>query len=102
MNDNGFKVQNLWEELETFKFDDLTWLEPHVQSALGMKSYMERAAHVKKLKGDVVDLEEEIKSLKAKMVAREANLGLARRELVKAEDGFVKRDLDDELGYGMP
>ena len=94
MNDNGFKVQNLWEELETFKFDDLTWLKPHVQSALGMKSYMERAAYVKKLKGNVVDLQKEIKSLKA-------NLELARRELVKAE-GFAKRDLDDELGYGMP
>ncbi|KRH32941.2 hypothetical protein GLYMA_10G088100v4, partial [Glycine max] len=38
-------LQNLWEELEVFRFD-LTWLEPHVQSALSMKNYMEKVALV--------------------------------------------------------
>ena len=103
MNEDGFKeLQNLWEELDIVRFDDLTWLEPHVKSALCMKSYMERAERVKKLKDNVVDLEEKIKSLKAKMATAEADLEVARKELMKAEEGFVNRGLDDELGYGIP
>ncbi|MED6113240.1 hypothetical protein PIB30_068984 [Stylosanthes scabra] len=58
-----FKI--LWDELGVFGFDDLTWLEPHVKSALSMKGYVEREEMVKKLKCDVVDLEDKIKSLKA-------------------------------------
>ncbi|OIV90444.1 hypothetical protein TanjilG_01922 [Lupinus angustifolius] len=99
MNDVLFMdLQTLWEELETFKFD-LTWLEPHVQSALGMKSYMERAAEVKKMKENVTVREMEIKRLKAKMAAAEIDLEIAKRDLVKAEEGFEERDLDGELGY---
>ncbi|KAF1878064.1 hypothetical protein Lal_00022773 [Lupinus albus] len=99
MNDVLFMhLQVLWEELETFKFD-LTWLEPHVQSALGMKSYMERAAEVKKMKDNVAAREMEIKRLKAKMAAAEIDLEIAKRDLVKAEEGFEERDLDGELGY---
>ena len=103
MNDDACnELQNLWEELEIVRFDDLTWLEPHVQSALGMKGYMERAAQVKKLKENVLDLEGEIESLKTKMTAADVDLEIAKKELAKAEEGFVKRDLDDELGYGIP
>ena len=89
MNDDACKeLQVLWEELETFGFDDLTWLEPHVQSALGMKNYMERAVRVKMLKENVVDLEVEMKHLQAKMAAAKIDLEIARRKLVKAEEGF--------------
>ena len=103
MNDDAYKeLQILWEEVETFGFDDLTWLEPHVQSALGMKNYTEKAAQVKRLKDIVADLEIEMKSLKEKIAASEIDLEIARRELVKAEEGFVKRNSDDELGYGIP
>ncbi|XP_019426717.1 PREDICTED: MATH domain and coiled-coil domain-containing protein At3g58270-like isoform X1 [Lupinus angustifolius] len=99
MNDALFMhLQALWEELETFKFD-LTWLEPHVQSALGIKSYMERAAEVKKMKENVAVREMEIKRLKAKMAAAEIDLEIAKRDLVKAEEGFEERDLDGDLGY---
>ncbi|MCI07453.1 ubiquitin carboxyl-terminal hydrolase family protein, partial [Trifolium medium] len=35
-------LQVLWEELEKYR-SDLTWLEPHVQSALGIKNYVEKA-----------------------------------------------------------
>ena len=62
-----------------------------------MKNYIERAAQMKKLKGNVVDLEGEIKSLTAEMAAAETDLEIARRELVKEEEGFVKRYLDDVL-----
>ncbi|CAL0299471.1 unnamed protein product [Lupinus luteus] len=99
MNDVLFvHLQDLWEELETFKFD-LTWLEPHVQSALGMKNYMEKAVEVKKMKENVAVREMEIKRLKAKMASAEIDLEIAKRDLVKAEEGFKELDLDRELGY---
>ncbi|RYR30244.1 hypothetical protein Ahy_B01g055059 [Arachis hypogaea] len=51
------KLQDLWEEVE-IRFDDLSWLEPH------------NAAKVKKLKANVVDLEEKTKTLKAEIITR--------------------------------
>ncbi|XP_052113940.1 MATH domain and coiled-coil domain-containing protein At3g58370 [Arachis duranensis] len=92
-------LQILWEELETFRFN-LTWLEPHVQSALGMKNYMERSAKVKSVKENVAALEMEMKKLKAMVASVEVDLEMARRELVKVEEGFEEIDLDGELGYG--
>ncbi|KAL1369316.1 hypothetical protein HN51_023411 [Arachis hypogaea] len=98
MNDDACKeLQYLWEELEIVKFDDLSWLKEHVESALGMKNYMERGMKVKRLKGNVVALEGEVKSLKEKMIVAERDLEKARRELVKEEEGYVARDLNDEL-----
>ncbi|WJX84968.1 hypothetical protein P8452_67486 [Trifolium repens] len=98
MNDLAcMDLQNFWEELEPFNFD-LTWLEPHVQSALGMKSYMEKVKMVEKLKDNEVALELEIMRLKAKVVSLEVNL-YAVGDLLKAED-FEERDLDAELGFG--
>ncbi|XP_007219677.2 uncharacterized protein LOC18786736 [Prunus persica] len=35
------RLQSLWEDVEIFRFD-LAWLEPHVQSALRMKKFLER------------------------------------------------------------
>ncbi|XP_061351811.1 MATH domain and coiled-coil domain-containing protein At3g58210-like [Gastrolobium bilobum] len=102
MDDNACKhLQILWEELETFRFD-LTWLEPHVQSALSMKSYMERAVQVKKRKRDVAAIEMEMKRLKAKMASAEVEIEIARRDLVEAEEGLEEKDLDAELGFGGP
>ena len=63
-----------------------------------MKNYIERAAQMKKLKGNVVDLEGEIKSLTAEMAEAVTDLEIARRELIREEEGFVKRNLDDVLG----
>ncbi|KAK2418609.1 MATH domain and coiled-coil domain-containing protein [Trifolium repens] len=55
MNDLACKdLHNLWEELEAFSFD-LTWLEPHVQSALGMRSYLEKVKKVEKLKDNEIE-----------------------------------------------
>ncbi|XP_028790185.1 MATH domain and coiled-coil domain-containing protein At3g58270-like [Neltuma alba] len=102
MNDETCEhLQILWEELETFRFD-LTWLEPHVHSALGMKNYLEKATQVKKLKDNVSSLEMEMKRLKAKLASAEIDLEIAKRDLVQAEEGFQERDLDAELGYGRP
>ncbi|KAJ7975932.1 Ubiquitin carboxyl-terminal hydrolase family protein [Quillaja saponaria] len=94
-------LQVLWEELETFKFD-LSWLEPHVQSALSMKTYLEKAEQVKKLQDNVAALEIEMKRLQANLAVGEVEAEVARRDLVKAEEGFEERDMNTELGYGRP
>ncbi|KAJ7971379.1 Ubiquitin carboxyl-terminal hydrolase family protein [Quillaja saponaria] len=91
-------LQVLWEELETFKFD-LTWLEPHVRSALDTRAYLEKVGQVRELRDDVVSFEMEVKRLKAKMAVIEVDLEIARRDLAKAEDGFKERDLEIEIGY---
>lgn len=98
MNDQACKdLQVLWDELEKFRFD-VTWLEPHVQSALGMKSYVEKALEVEKLKENVVALVLETERLKAKLLTAEVNLDIERR-LLKAK-GFTEIDLNSELGCG--
>ncbi|MED6108138.1 hypothetical protein PIB30_020585 [Stylosanthes scabra] len=92
------ELQDLWDGVE-MRFDyDLSWLEPHVKSAL---TYFEKATKVKKLKGDVADLQEKSKSLKAKAIAMNADLEITKKELAMAEEGFVERDLDDKIGCGL-
>ncbi|MCH86960.1 ubiquitin carboxyl-terminal hydrolase family protein [Trifolium medium] len=83
-------LQVLWDELKKFQFD-LTWLEPHVQSALEMKSFVEKSLHVEKLKEDMVVLKE-------KLADAEVNLD-AERDLLKSK-GFKEIGLDSELGCG--
>ncbi|XP_057740853.1 MATH domain and coiled-coil domain-containing protein At2g05420-like [Arachis stenosperma] len=103
MNEDACKeLQDLWEELEMVKFDDLSWLKPHVESALSMKNYAERLMKVKRLKGSVVALEVKRRNLKELMILAETDLERARKELAIAEKGFVKREMDDELGCGIP
>ncbi|XLR12273.1 uncharacterized protein [Arachis hypogaea] len=86
MNEEACKeLQVLWEEVKAFGFDDLAWLEPHVKCALGMRNHKERAMHVKRMKENVDALEVDLK--------------VARDELVKAQEGFEERDLNDVLGY---
>ncbi|GAU17574.1 hypothetical protein TSUD_341180 [Trifolium subterraneum] len=91
---NELKV--LWDELVKSNFD-LTWLEPVVQSALGMKSYVEKALEAEKLKENMVHLELEMERLKVKSVAAEANLDI-ERNLLKSK-GFKEIDLDYHLAY---
>ncbi|CAK8544214.1 unnamed protein product [Lathyrus sativus] len=91
MNDIACKhLQIYWEELEHFGFD-LTWLEPHVQSALSMKSYLNKLKEAEKLKDNVVALELEMQRLKAKMVIA--------RDLLEAQKLEEEIDLDAELGF---
>ncbi|XP_057432814.1 MATH domain and coiled-coil domain-containing protein At3g58360-like [Lotus japonicus] len=92
-------LQLLWEELQTFNFD-LTWLQPHIQSALSMKGYIEKAVHLKTMKENLATLEMETKSLKEKIFTAEVDLTVARRDLAKG--GLEEKDLDAELAYGGP
>ncbi|RHN48855.1 hypothetical protein MtrunA17_Chr7g0268231 [Medicago truncatula] len=97
MNDLACKdLQIFWEELGPFGFY-LIWLGLHVQSALGMKCYLEKLNEVEKLKDNVVALELEMERLKSKMATVEINLNAAR-DLLDAED-FEVIDLDAELGF---
>lgn len=96
MNEQACKdLQVLWEELAKFKFD-ITWLESHVRSALGIKRYVEKALEAEKLKESMVVLELEMERLKVKSVAAEMNLDV-ERDLLKSK-GFKELDLDSELG----
>ncbi|XP_068345089.1 MATH domain and coiled-coil domain-containing protein At3g58370-like isoform X1 [Pyrus communis] len=98
MNGDTFAhLQSLWEDVRMFRFD-LAWLEPHVQSALGMKKFLERARRVKRLREDVEALDNEKKRRSAALAVTEAELEEAKRELAKEEEGFNEKDMDSELG----
>ncbi|KAI5425185.1 hypothetical protein KIW84_031116 [Lathyrus oleraceus] len=91
------EFQLLWDRLAKFKFD-LTWLEPYVQAALGMRSVLEKAMEVEKLKESVVVLKLETERLTAKLVAAEENL-YYERDLLKA-NGVKEVDFFSEFGCG--
>jgi hypothetical protein len=96
MNDKTCKeLQVLWDKLKKFKID-LSWLEPQVQAALGMKNYAEKALQVEKLKENMAVSELETERLKAKLAAAKVNLGI-ERDLLKAK-GIKERDLDSAFG----
>ncbi|XP_050914888.1 protein RESTRICTED TEV MOVEMENT 3 [Lathyrus oleraceus] len=88
------KLEDLWDVLEKFKFD-VTWLEPYFQSAMGMKSLVEKAKQVEKLKDTMIAVELEAEKIKIKLAAAEINLEV-ERELLKAK-GFKEIDLDSKL-----
>ncbi|WJX81344.1 hypothetical protein P8452_64239 [Trifolium repens] len=95
MNEQACKdLQVIWDELQKFRFD-LTWVEPHFQYALGMKSYVEKVLQLEKLKENMVTLELETERLKAKMDVAEVNIDV-EKDLLKAK-GFEERDLESEL-----
>ncbi|GAU17573.1 hypothetical protein TSUD_341170 [Trifolium subterraneum] len=89
------ELQVLWDELQKFQFD-VTWLEPHVQSALGMKIYVEKILEAEKLKQNMVVLELEMEKLKEKLVAAEQNIDV-ERDLLNVK-GIKEIGLDSELG----
>ncbi|KAL5060451.1 hypothetical protein RYX36_032055 [Vicia faba] len=91
------ELQVLWDELDKTKFD-LTWLEPQVESALGMKSYVEKALEVEKLKENVAVQELKTEMLQATLAAAKVSLDI-ERDLLNSK-GIKERDLDSELGYG--
>jgi hypothetical protein len=89
MNEQVCKeLQVLWDDLKKFQFD-VTWLEPHVQSALGMKSYAEKVMEAEKLR-------QKMERLKEKLVAAELNIDV-ESDLLNAK-GFKGIGLDSDLG----
>ncbi|OIV89698.1 hypothetical protein TanjilG_05181 [Lupinus angustifolius] len=99
MNDEACKhLECIWEEAQLFGFN-LTWLEPHVQSALNIKTYLEKAEKVKNLRENMVDLEIEVRKLKRKLAVIEVDLEIVRRNLEEFENGFEEKDINAEMGY---
>ncbi|KAK7278783.1 hypothetical protein RJT34_23819 [Clitoria ternatea] len=94
-------LQGLWKELVKSSGFDLAWLEPYVNSALGVKDYMERAKQLKKLKDNVVSLEIKMKKLRGELAASEAQFQVARRDLSQVRKGFQEMELNAAIGYAM-
>ncbi|CAJ1880830.1 unnamed protein product [Sphenostylis stenocarpa] len=95
------RLHGLWEELVKHSGFQLSWLEPYVQSALGMKVHLEKTEEVNKLKDNVVTLEIKTKKLRGELAAAEAEFEITRRALAEAKKGFIELDLNAELGYAM-
>ncbi|KAI9082137.1 hypothetical protein K1719_035877 [Acacia pycnantha] len=95
------QLQALWEELEMSRLD-LSWLEPHVKSALNMKEYMEKAMKVKRLKQDLVVLGMEMKKIKENLASTELMVEMTTKDLIKEQEGFEELDLDAKIGYQKP
>lgn len=94
-------LQDLWEELVKSSGFDLTWLEPYIKSALGVKAHLERAQQLKKLKDNVVSLEIKMKKLRGQLAAAEAEFEVARRGLSEVRKGFQVMDINASIGYAM-
>ncbi|CAJ1967357.1 unnamed protein product [Sphenostylis stenocarpa] len=94
-------LHGLWKELVKSSGFDLAWLEPYVQSALGLKAYMERAKQLKKLKDSVVALEIKMKRLRGELAAAEGEFEVARRGLSEVRRDFNEMDVNSAIGYAM-
>ncbi|XP_072054072.1 MATH domain and coiled-coil domain-containing protein At3g58280 isoform X2 [Arachis hypogaea] len=85
MDEDGCNyLKGLWEELVRYSGFNLTWLEPYVQSALGMKSHLERAAGMDDLSDNLVAIEIKMKNLREELAAAEAEFVEARKALAEA------------------
>ncbi|XP_058742655.1 ubiquitin C-terminal hydrolase 12-like [Vicia villosa] len=58
-----------WEEFKKYR-TDLTWLEPHVQSALEIKNYVDKALRLEKWKENEAAVEFETEKLKTKLIGK--------------------------------
>lgn len=94
-------LQRLWEELEKSSEFDLSWLEPYVQSALGVKPYLERANKMKNLKDKVVALEIKMKMLRDELAASQAEFEVARKGLSEIRNGFQEMNVNASIGYAL-
>ncbi|XP_072054074.1 uncharacterized protein [Arachis hypogaea] len=102
MDEDGCNyLKGLWEELVRYSGFNLTWLEPYVQSALGMKSHLERAAGMDDLSDNLVAIEIKMKNLREELAAAEAEFVEARKALAEARKGYKEIDMNDVLGYSM-
>ncbi|XP_028767109.1 uncharacterized protein LOC114732306 [Neltuma alba] len=104
MNEGAHEqLQTLWDELE-MSILDLSWLEPHVKSALNMKQCLEKATKVKRLKQELLILEREISTMKENLAKTEQAFEMTRTILVKEQlgFGFLEKDSNTEIGYGKP
>ncbi|XP_027191417.1 uncharacterized protein [Cicer arietinum] len=102
MSEDDIKnLKSLWEKLVNSSEFELDWLEPYVQSVLGVKDYLERAKKLKKLKDSVVALEIKMKKLRVELAASETEFEVARRGLSEVRNGFQEMNVNAPIGYAM-
>lgn len=94
-------LKSLWEELAKSSEFDLSWLEPYVQSALGVKPYLERANKLKKLQDKVVALDIKMKRLRDELAASQAEFEVARKSLSEIRNGFQEMNVNATIGYAL-
>lgn len=94
-------LQHLWDELVKSSGFDMAWLEPYVQSALGVKAHLQKAKKLRKLRDHVVALEIKMKKLRGELAAAEAEFEVARKDLSEVRNGFQKMDVNAPIGYAM-
>ncbi|XP_048428568.1 MATH domain and coiled-coil domain-containing protein At3g58270-like [Pyrus x bretschneideri] len=94
------RLELLWEELESFKFD-LAWLKPHVESAFDMTRFVHKAGRLKRLRDDVEALANELKRRRAALAAATIDHAVVKKHLTKAEQDINGIDMDGPLGYGI-
>ncbi|KAK7268194.1 hypothetical protein RIF29_20885 [Crotalaria pallida] len=99
--DDCKNLEELWKELVRSSGFDLAWLEPYVQTALGVKAYMETAQELKKQMDNVVALEIKMKKLRGELAAAEAEFEVARKGLSELRKGFQVMDTNAAIGYAM-
>ncbi|OIW21510.1 hypothetical protein TanjilG_05180 [Lupinus angustifolius] len=92
----------LWDELiNKCSGFDLTWLEPHVHNALGVKAQLERSSEMKTLQNSVVAMEIKMLRLRGELAATEAEFKVASKALIEAREGFTEMDFDVALDYEL-
>ncbi|CAN6697365.1 unnamed protein product [Malus baccata var. baccata] len=95
------RLELLWEELESFKFD-LAWLKPHVESAFDMTRFVHKAGRLKRLRDDVEALANELKRRRAALAATTIDHAVVKKHLTKAEQDINGIDMDGPLGEEKP
>ncbi|CAJ2632155.1 unnamed protein product [Trifolium pratense] len=102
MNEETSKnLKGLWEELVMASGFDLAWLEPYVESALGMKNHVEKTLQVNKLKESMVALDSKMKKLRGELVDAEVEFEEAKRALDELSKGHIDIDLNADLCYSI-
>ncbi|XP_019433215.1 PREDICTED: MATH domain and coiled-coil domain-containing protein At3g58260-like [Lupinus angustifolius] len=96
------QLRNLWDEINKSSSGFyLTWLEPHVQNALGVKAQLERSSKMKTLRNSVVAMEIKMLRLRGELAATEAEFKVASKTLIEAREGFTEMDFDVALDYEL-
>ncbi|XP_057424731.1 MATH domain and coiled-coil domain-containing protein At3g58210-like isoform X2 [Lotus japonicus] len=94
-------LQGLWEELVKSSGFDLAWLEPYVQSALGVKANLKKLQQLRKLTDKVIALELKMRKQRGELAAAEEEFKVAKRGLSEVRNGFQAMNVDAPIGYAM-
>ncbi|OIW21507.1 hypothetical protein TanjilG_05177 [Lupinus angustifolius] len=96
------QLRILWDDLNKLSSGfDLTWLEPHIHNALGVKVQLEGSSKMKTLQNSVVAMDIKKERLIKELTATEAEFKVASKKLIEARKGFTEMDFNVALDYAM-